>query len=132
MKKKKLLKTLLIIIVVMVVVVAGLIINFRYKLNKYLATLEPEERLLSEVSILMALKGYKNEKEVNKAIEKCKEVMEVNPNSAKAYYNLGNLYQTKDMLKEAEASWKKAIELDPTYPEPHYHLGWYYFFEERY
>lgn len=132
MKKKKLLKTLLIVVVVIVVVVVGLIINFRYKLNKYLATLEPEERLLTEVNILIALKGYDNEKAVDKAIEKCKEAIEISPNSAKAYSELGSLYKAKDMFKEAEASWKKAIELDPTYPEPHHNLGWYYSLEERY
>ncbi|HEA47430.1 MAG TPA: tetratricopeptide repeat protein [bacterium] len=136
MKKKKLLKALLIVVVVIVVVVVGLIINFRYQVNKYLATLEPEERLLSEISILMALKGYDNKKAVDKAIEKCKEAIEINPNSAKAYSQLGNLYRTKyrtkDMFKKAETSWKKAIELDPTYPEPHYNLGWYYSLEERY
>jgi len=46
-------------------------------------------------------------------IEKNKRLLETNPKDAKAYYNLGLLYDEKGMLDESLDAYKKASEIDP-------------------
>ena len=49
----------------------------------------------------------------DKAIESAKKLIEAEPGSADAYYNVGYMYMKQDHFKEAIPLFEKAIELDP-------------------
>jgi len=58
------------------------------------------------------------------AEEMYRKTIEINPNYANAYYNLGNLLaKDESRLKEAEESYRKAIESSPTYADTYNNLG---------
>ena len=52
-----------------------------------------------------------------------KKAIELNPDFAQAYNNLGITLQKLNKLEDAELSYKKAIELKPDYAEAHNSLG---------
>ena len=48
-----------------------------------------------------------------------RRTIELNPNFAEAYLNLGNILQNLEIFKEAENSYRKATELKPDFKEAH-------------
>jgi predicted Zn-dependent protease len=62
-------------------------------------------------------------------------VLAVAPTDAKAHFYLGELYRKQRRspadVEQAIASYHKAAEHDPSYPEPHYRLGLLYFLYYR-
>lgn len=56
-----------------------------------------------------------------------KSAMSENPQGAKAYYYLGNLYYDKLQFETATALWEKSVELDDTYPTVHRNLALAYY-----
>ena len=52
-----------------------------------------------------------------------RKAIELNPNYAIAYSNLGNILRGLDNLKEAELSYRKAIKINPNFAEGNYNLG---------
>lgn len=75
--------------------------------------------------------GYKVLKKWDKAIEKFKVIVtKIHPKHKESYFQLGMLYFSKGALSEAEYAFRKAIEIDETYPEPYHGLG--IVFAERY
>ena len=72
---------------------------------------------LNYAIIMSNLGSYKiAEKAIRKAIE-------INPNLAEGYFNLGNILTNLGRLKEAEMSTRKAIELKPNFVAAHSNLG---------
>lgn len=55
----------------------------------------------------------------------------VNPNGAKAFYYLGNLFYDKLQFKKAEALWEKSIALDNSYPTAYRNLALAYYNKEN-
>lgn len=55
------------------------------------------------------------------------EAIKVNPQGAKAYYYLGNLYYDKLRFEKATALWEKSIELDDGFPTVHRNLALAYY-----
>ena len=53
-------------------------------------------------------------KENNKAVEDCNKAIALNPNDARAYYNLGNAYVNKVQYDRAMENYNKALALDPS------------------
>ncbi|MEP7273994.1 MAG: tetratricopeptide repeat protein [Acidobacteriota bacterium] len=51
------------------------------------------------------------------------EAATLNPADSSAHYNLGLLYQQRGELDAAEASFKRAVEIDETEIDAHYQLG---------
>ena len=47
----------------------------------------------------------------------------LNPADASAHYNLGLIYQQRGQIEEAQASFRRAIEIDPEETDAHYQLG---------
>ena len=52
-----------------------------------------------------------------KAFEELKISINLNPRSARAYTNLGLIYYRLKELDQAEDCWRKALEIDPNFPE---------------
>ncbi len=59
-------------------------------------------------------------------IEKLKEQITANPNSAELYYKLGTVYQSFHQHNEAVQAYSQAIQINPGYAEAHYQLGFSY------
>ena len=73
-------------------------------------------------------KGYKAQidKEYDKAISFYLRYIELDPDYAIAYYNLGNAYYDQGNHTKAIESYKKAIELNPDDAQAYYNLGYAY------
>jgi len=54
---------------------------------------------------------------LDRAIEEVRRAIALQPHDARAYYNLGSALARKAQFKEARASFKKALEIEPAYPE---------------
>jgi tetratricopeptide (TPR) repeat protein len=52
-----------------------------------------------------------------------RKAVEVNPNEAEAYINLGIVLYDCGKLEEAIAQYQQALHLDPKRADAHYHLG---------
>jgi len=52
-----------------------------------------------------------------------KEILKQSPQNAEAYYNLGVVYEAKNMLKEAKELFNKALEISPEYKLAEEHLA---------
>jgi tetratricopeptide (TPR) repeat protein len=71
------------------------------------------KKLFDEVSAALATDAYAD------AITKLTEATTKVENCAICYARLGDVYVRQDDLAQAETAYKKAIELDPTAPDPH-------------
>jgi tetratricopeptide (TPR) repeat protein len=94
-----------------------------------LATLKKGEQLApDEESLIIAeLNIELAQKKFAQAITGLKAAIQLEPANAGFYYNLGLAYeQTKDMT-DAEAAYRKAVELKPDYGDAQYSIGALYF-----
>ena len=55
-----------------------------------------------------------------------KQVIQVDPNNASTWVNLGTIAFHKRDWEYAERCYSKALEIDPNYPLTHYNLGTYF------
>jgi tetratricopeptide (TPR) repeat protein len=53
----------------------------------------------------------------------CQKAIEINPNYAEAYYNLGTIFLNKGHLSEAMSCYQKALERKPLFAEVFNNLG---------
>jgi tetratricopeptide (TPR) repeat protein len=53
--------------------------------------------------------------------------MEIKPDCAKGYFNLGCVYYRQGKLEEAIASFQQALKMEPNHAEAHYNLGVIYY-----
>ena len=60
---------------------------------------------------------------VREAIARYDEVIRLDPDGAQAHSNRGSCWQYLDDLVKAERDFRRAIELQPLLPQPHYGLG---------
>ncbi len=63
--------------------------------------------------------GYKNGSEGNldQALENFRKAVEISPDNAKLWYELGRAYALSGRYLEARQSWEKTLKLDPTHAE---------------
>ena len=52
-----------------------------------------------------------------------KQAIKINPDDAKAHYDLGLAYGESIKWKKAIKSYKQAVRINPDYAEAHYYLG---------
>lgn len=65
---------------------------------------------------------FLNEK-YDQAIAEFKKAIIDGPNDVEAYYNLGVVYETKNMMKEAKEAFRKALDLEPKHKLAEEHLS---------
>ncbi len=61
--------------------------------------------------------------ELDEAEKECIEAIRINPDFAKAHYNLGNLLKDKGREEDAEAEYREAIRINPDFADAHINLG---------
>jgi len=64
---------------------------------------------------------FLNEK-YDEAIRKFKEAIKIDENNAEIYYNLGIVYESKNLPEEASQMYTKALELNPNHELASKHL----------
>ncbi|MGD1699277.1 tetratricopeptide repeat protein [Dapis sp. BLCC M229] len=75
---------------------------------------------------LRLARSYLSEGKLSQAIATCKQILEIQPNSADAYRILGESYEAEDNFDEAMSAYTKALEIKPEYAEVHAFLGQLY------
>ncbi|MCU0238396.1 MAG: tetratricopeptide repeat protein [Pyrinomonadaceae bacterium] len=83
----------------------------------------PKEKLSASDYLIMSDNAY-HENNYKLAENYCRKSIEINPNYAVAYSNLGALlYKDESRWAEAESAYKKAIEINPNDADAYYNLG---------
>jgi len=67
--------------------------------------------------------AYAGKSDYDKAIEYYEKIIELYPNDAEAYYNMGFAYSNKSDYDKAIECYKKAIILNPDYAEAYNNLS---------
>ena len=81
-----------------------------------------EKNLILKEAFNLAIQNHQNNNLQN-AQDYYQKVLEIDPNYAPAYNNLGTIFQQLDNNQKAIKSYKKTIEIDPNYAIAHYNLG---------
>ena len=71
---------------------------------------------LSSIYLAQAQDAYKGH-QANGALEALDKALALNPDSAQAYGLRGQIEYDRQKLKEAQAAWKRAVDIDPTQAE---------------
>lgn len=66
---------------------------------------------------------YYDLQNIKKAVHFYKKAIDIDPNQADVYYNLGNSLYLLDKVEEAIRTYKKAVEINPRKVEAFYNLG---------
>ncbi len=66
------------------------------------------------------------------ALQNYKSALELRPDYAEAYFNMGTVYYKEKLVKNAEESFLKAINLNPEYGRAHYSLGFLYLEQKKF
>jgi superkiller protein 3 len=64
---------------------------------------------------------------LDQALAEYQKAVDIKPDYAKGYYNIGSVYREKKKIDEAIASFQKALEINPKYAEAHYALAVIYY-----
>lgn len=97
---------------------AGLLDDAEKSYRQALLVGGPEEQIIFDLAYLLARKG-----DDLRAIERYRQVVELNPRRADAWNNLGVLLAGTDQLDEAIRCFRRSIELDGTDPDARYNLA---------
>ncbi|MFA6434059.1 MAG: tetratricopeptide repeat protein [Elusimicrobiales bacterium] len=66
---------------------------------------------------LYQIQRYYQQKEYDRALKECQELLVLNPREVLALVQMGSIYWTMGLKKEAEEAWKRAAEFEPDNPE---------------
>ena len=64
---------------------------------------------------------------LSEALAEYQKTIEIKPDYAKGYYNMGSVLRGNNKIEEAMASFEKALEINPKYAEAHYALAVIYY-----
>ena len=99
------------------------------KTSDKMVNLTRTDKITQKASIERLLRNgasFHDEGKIDKAIDAFNEVLEINPESSEAHYNLGNAYADKEMFDEAIAMYKKAVENDSEFVDAYLNLSTLY------
>ncbi len=99
------------------------------KTYEHLAEINPED---ANVYYNTILRMYDEVGMSEKSIEAAKKVIELNPKSEMAIYNLGIMLMKLERYDEAIDAFKKAIEIRPDYDSAYYNIGFAYSKQKKY
>ena len=85
---------------------------------KSLAKRFPKDSLLHNITGAC----YAGLGQLGSAIKCYDKAIDINPDYAKAHFNLGNAYHEQGELDESITSYQRSIEIDPNYAEAHNNL----------
>jgi tetratricopeptide (TPR) repeat protein len=68
----------------------------------------------------------------DEAVSILSSIVTQEPRNLEAWLHLARTYESKQALREAEAAYQKAVEIQPSYPGAHQHLGSFYYKQGRY
>lgn len=68
----------------------------------------------------------------DEAISILRSIVTQEPRNLEAWLHLARTYESKQAVREAEAAYQKAVEIQPSYPGAHQHLGSFYYKQGRY
>ncbi len=88
-----------------------------------LSTLSPED---TKIYVNNIIRMYDEAGMGDKAIAASRKLIEIEPDNADAYYNLGYMFVKQEKFKEAAEEFKKAIELRPNFEFAYSNLGYCY------
>lgn len=86
-------------------------------------TTTEEDKELAALDFFSRAYKAQEAKKFSEAEELYRKAIELNPNYAYAYNNLGNILSNLERYDEAEGFYRKAIDLDPNYALAYYNLG---------
>jgi tetratricopeptide (TPR) repeat protein len=66
------------------------------------------------------------------ALAEYQKTIDIKPDYAKGYYNIGSVYREKKKIDEAIASFQKALVIHPKFPEAHYSLAVAYYEKQEF
>ena len=82
----------------------------------------------NQTMITSVINSFLREGRIQEASDLLSEAIKNDPNNAVLHFSKGALMDAlQDDPKEVQATYEKAIELDPTYFDPYYNLGAYYY-----
>jgi tetratricopeptide (TPR) repeat protein len=111
------------------------LVQIKNRVIEALKAIEILKRFLAnkkDTSFIRDLAEFSLNYDVDAEVEFQDRFLEENPNSAKAYYNLGVLYYFQGKVEAAIISYKKTLEIDPDFSEAHKSLGEIYAVREQY
>jgi tetratricopeptide (TPR) repeat protein len=68
----------------------------------------------------------------DEAVSILRSIVTREPRNLEAWLHLARTYESKQALREAEAAYQKAVQIQPSYPGAHQHLGSFYYNQGRY
>lgn len=76
----------------------------------------------------LALEGqqYIQEESLDEALPIYEQLVKIQPENARHHFHLGYIYSKRGQFRQAETSWKTALDLEPKMPEAHYGLALLY------
>jgi tetratricopeptide (TPR) repeat protein len=74
-----------------------------------------EDRAVEEKCRLLLAQLYYDKKDYFKAEKEYLEILEIDPNSADAHFNLGEIYSKMNDPVRARAEWRKTLIIDPSH-----------------
>ncbi|MFH1368315.1 MAG: tetratricopeptide repeat protein [Elusimicrobiota bacterium] len=77
----------------------------------------------AESEILELAKFYFLNSKYEEAIGEFKKALELNPGNPETYYNLGLIYENRNMSEEARDMYEKALAIDTKYKKAREHLN---------
>ncbi|MCA6079413.1 MAG: tetratricopeptide repeat protein [Endomicrobium sp.] len=80
-----------------------------------MSSIDMEDIVSSEADHIELGKFYFLNNKYDEAVSEFKKVLEINPGNAEAYYNIGLIKESSNLMNEAKEMYSKALAVKPDY-----------------